>query len=238
MLYCPTWRKSTAFIIVNLWEVFHGLDGSNLDVHRGPLIGDLCSKGTRLRLEFLKGDITAVIWMSLGFRSAHRKMPVNETMSRFSQLWQSHQLFSSLSDHKLHNLYFLTRAHSHTHPGLAFLLVGHLRQTKRLYKSKQMSIINVTFKMSVEIMHFFSVMQEICNFWKSWADIPLEVRGQVFNCIFDDRWSFSYANSHISHYEVRDWLEMWREAKVDIKSNRRTEKTINLKALMMKSSGR
>jgi len=26
-----------------------------------PLIGDPCSKGTRLRLEFLKGDITAVI---------------------------------------------------------------------------------------------------------------------------------------------------------------------------------
>lgn len=79
-------------------------------------------------------------------------------------------------------------------------------------------------------MHLLSVMQEICNFWKSWADIPLEVRGQVFNCIFDDRWGFSYANSHISHYEERDWLEMWREARV-------TE-TINLKALMMKSSGR
>jgi len=101
-----------------------------------------------------------------------QKLPVNETMSRFSQLWQSHQLFGSLSDHKLHNLCFLKRTHTHARPGLAFILVGHLRQTKRLHKSKQMSIINVTFKMSVEILHFVTVMQEICNFWK--AELILE----------------------------------------------------------------
>lgn len=46
---------------VNLCKVFHRLDGSNLDFHHGLLIGDLCSKGSWLRLEFLKRDITAVI---------------------------------------------------------------------------------------------------------------------------------------------------------------------------------
>lgn len=133
---------------------------------RGPLIGDLCSKGTRLRLEFLKGDITAVIWMSLGFRSACRNCLWMRQWAGSANC-DNHTSCSAVCQIINFIICVFWSTHTHARPGLAFLLVGHLRQTKRLHKSKQMSIINVTFKMSVEIMHFVTVMQEICNFWKA-----------------------------------------------------------------------